>query len=371
MQTTSSVSSTVSRLLGLNNKYSITIAYILVLIIFYGIAYPDIIKLSEGGDNHAYVEIAQALAKVLPASASSQITPDRVSLGYPLLLTPIFLINNHVNPYVLLLAVNVIIGFLNCILIEKIFGRKVAFFSIAANLALTQRTFLGGVEPLFMFLGLLSIYFSVRRAYLAVAFAALSFWVRPFGAFFIFGILCDQICRKIGIRKFIWSLLIFVLIVGMYLGVVLWFYSSLRLVFGEGYQNNWESGTPYGIPFSHIIHQFFIETRVTSFLKMAVYFGLSFVPFYCMAQRVLKEKTLSALRVYDWMYIPFLFFVYQLNSFWGYVEFVRYTSPVFPIAVFYARRFLPNNLLISYFFLIVFSAAAALSIKGVIASSGY
>jgi hypothetical protein len=370
MPTAHFVLSTVRKSLGLDGKYSLAIAYLLALAIFYGVTYPNVMTLSTGGDNQAYIGIAKALAKGLTASSSNQITPDRVSLGYPLLLSP-FLIKNDVNPYTLLLVVNVIIGFLNCLLIEKIFGRKVAFFSISGNLALTQRTFLGGVEPLFMFLGLLSIYFSARRAYLAAAFAALSFWVRPFGIFFIFGIFCDQICRKIGVKKFIGSLLICALVVGMYLGAVSWFYSSLRLVVGGGYQGNWDSGTPYGIPFAHIIHQFLMETRVTSFFKVAVYFVLSFVPFYCMAQRVLKEKTLSALRVYDWMYVPFLFFVYQLNSYWGYVEFLRYTSPVFPVAVFYARRFLPNNLLVAYFFLIVFSAAAALSIKGAIASSGY
>ena len=364
------MSSSVGGALGLRGKYCLAIAYIVALTIFYGIAHPNVMALSTGGDNNSYVEIAETLAKGLAASSSNLFAADRISLGYPLLLST-FLIKNDVNPFMLLLVVNVIIGFLNCLIIEKIFGRKVAFFSIAGNLALTQRTFLGGVEPLFMFLGLLSIYFSARRAYLAVAFAALSYWVRPFGVFFIFGVLCDQICRKIGIKKFIGSLLICILIVGMYVGVIRWFYSSFLHFTGEGYKGQWDEVTPYGIPFSHIIHQFLIETRVTSFLKMAVYFGLSFVPFYCMAQRVLKEKTLSVLRVYDWMYVPFLLFVYQLNSFWGYIEFVRYTSPVFPVAVFYAQRFLPNNLLISYFILIVCSAAAVLAITGAIASSGY
>jgi len=368
--TTFPMLSTVRRSLNWDGKYSLVIAYILVLIIFYGIAYPNVMILSTGGDNQQYVAIAKTLAAGLSASTSDLIMPDKYYLGYPLLLTP-FLVKNNVDPFALLVVVNVIIGFLNCLLIEKIFGRKVAFFSIAGNLAMAQRTFLGGAEPLFMFFGLLSIYFSNRRAYLAIAFAALSFWVRSFGVFFIFGILCDQICRKIGIKKFVLSLLICVFIVGMYAGISRWFYSSFSHIAGGGYKYAWDDGTPYGIPFAHLIHYLLIETRVTSFFKMVVYLGLSFIPFYCITQRVLKEKTLSALRVYDWMYVPFLFFMYQLNSLWGYFEFLRYTSPVFPVAVFYARRFLPNNLLASYFFLIVFSVAAVLSIKGTIVSSGY
>jgi len=344
-------------------KYSLIFPYLLALIIFYGITYNEFCILITGGDNQSYVAIGKTLSEGLTAATSPyEFRPNSHFLGYPLLLAPFFYFKNYFNPFILLPLLNIILGFLNCVLVDKIFGRKVAFFAIACSLALMQRIFLGGAEPFFMFFGLLSIYFYDRNIYLAIVFAALSFWVRSFGIFFIFGLLSTQYLSNGLSNKFFYTFFTAILCVAIYIYLSLWFHGSANI--GSGYNNVWDSNTPFGIPFYHLVNAIFHEHRLFSLLKALAYIGLSLFPFYTIVKRSLREKSFSSIKVFDLIYIPYLIFIYQLNSFWAYIEFVRYTCPVFPIALFYFKKFLPESKVVSYIILVAAVSLSALSIKG-------
>ena len=334
------------------------------LFIFYVITHNEFSILIEGGDNKTYVGIAKSIAEGFDASSSPYAFINGIYfLGYPLFLAPFAYFLDNFNLFFLLPFLNVILGFLNILIIKNLFGKKVAFFSIFANLALTQRIFLGGAEPFFMFIGLLVIYFYTRTPSLAFIFSALSFWVRPFGSFFVFGVLSTQFFKKgISLKSLLYPLFIVLLIMGAYILISHWFYGNYSIV--DGYNNVWEKHTPLGIPFRHIIQGLYNESRMLTFSKVLAYVGISLVPFFSVVKRCFIKNSLSTLTVYDWIYLSYLTFVYQLNSPWGYIEFVRYVSPVFPIALFYSEKYLPDSKVISYLILISAVSLSALSIKG-------
>ena len=346
--------------------YRLAITYCVMLTIFYAITYNKFFILITGGDNKNYVAIAQSIAKGFTQSSSPySFRQDLYFLGYPILLAPFyyFISNLKLNPFILLPILNIIIGFLNCLIINKIFGKKVAFFSIFFSLALIQRTFLGGAEPFFMLTGLLSIYFYNRNIYLSIFFASLSFWIRSFGIFFIFGVLITLGLKKDVFYRFIYCLLLAMVMLGLYWLLSLWFYGYGSYP-GKGYSFSWDNSSPFGIPFYHLIHEIYNEKRILSFCKNIAYLGLSLLPFYYIVKKSFKEKSISNIEIFDWIYMPYLFFIYQLNSYWGYVEFVRYTCPVIPIALFHFKAYLPESKIISYIFLIVATFFAAFGIQG-------
>ena len=350
-------------------NYSLAIPYFVMLIIFYSITHNKFFILITGGDNKNYVAIAQTIAEGFTQTSSPySFRQDTYFLGYPFLLAPFyyFISNLKLNPFILLPILNIIIGFLNCLIIDKIFGKKVAFFSIFFSLALIQRLCLGGAEIFFMLTGLLSIYFYNRNIYLSIFFAGLSFWIKSFGIFFILGVLFTLGLRKDASFRFIYCLLLAMLMVGLYWLISLWFY-GFDTYPGKGYNPVWDHGTPFGIPFYHLIHEIYNENRILSFCKNIAYLGLSLFPFYHIVKNFLKEKSISNIKIFDWIYMPYLFFVYQLNSHWGYIEFVRYTCPVIPTALFYFKAYLPESKIISYIILIVATFFAAYGMEGKLA----
>ena len=355
-----------SKITQLTATYSFAIPYFVMLIIFYTITHNDFFTLITGRDNKNYVAIAQTIAEGFTQTSSPySFRQDSYFLGYPLLLAPFyyFISNLKLNPFILLPILNIIIGFLNCLIIEKIFGKKVAFFSIFFSLALIQRTCLGGAESFFMLTGLLSIYFYNRNVYLSIIFAGLAFWIRSFGIFFILGVFLTLALKKDVSFRFIYCLLLAMLMLGLYWLISLWFYGYGTYP-GKGYNADWDHGTPFGIPFYHFIQEIYNEKRALSFSKNIAYLGLSLLPFYYIVKKMFQEKSISNFKIFDWIYMPYLFFIYQLNSHWGYVEFVRYTCPVIPIALFYFKAYLPESKIISYIILIVATFFAAYGFQG-------
>ena len=346
--------------------FSLAIPYFVMLIIFYLTTHNNFFILIRGGDNQNYVAIAQTIAEgFTQASSPYSFRLDSYFLGYPILLVPFyyFVGNLRPNPFILLPILNIIIGFLNCLVIDKIFGKKVAFFSIFFSLALIQRTFLGGAEPFFMLTGLLSIYFYNRNIYLSIFFAGLSFWVRSFGIFFILGVLFTLGLKKDVFLRFIYCLLLAMTMLGIYWLISGWFYGYGTYP-GKGYNSVWDNLSPFGVPFYHLIQELYNEKRILSMCKNTAYLALSLFPFYHIVKKLFKEKSISNIEIFDWIYMPYLFFIYQLNSFWGYVEFVRYTCPVIPIALFHFKAYLPESKLLSYIFLILATFFAAQGIQG-------
>lgn len=264
-----------------------------------------------------------------------------------------------------LLVISLISSLGSVWLARRLWGPWIAVYFAFLNYAWLQMSFLGGSEPLCVFLLLCSFLVARRERWFAASvLAALATLVRPAAFFALPGIGLALLFRKDYKRAGLCTL-----IAGM-IGVLyllpFWIYFDDPLYQVHQYkQNDWQSGRAIGWPFHAIVLSLIHNREPWSNVLITT----GWITFATVGLVLIFQQSRRGdldWRSNEWLFaILYICFLLSYDSVrWARAEFLRFVLPAMPLVVFAFRRWLPRSRAVAYGLCVVSSVLGAFSAIG-------
>ena len=249
----------------------------------------------------------------------------------------------------------------------RLWGWRVATLFAFINIALTQPECLGGSEPFFVLFLFASVWlWRKEHVVSAVAVACLATSVRPTGVFLLLALLGVLVWHRRW-RDVLKSFLITATLAALY-AAPLMFMARDPLAPVNGYEGDWYGPFPVTFPFYPLIHTALLpgtpwirHVKIWLFLAFTL-FGL--VTLWKRRHRAFADLTSQG----EWIFfILFAGFCVSYNSYYGYDEYPRFSSPIVPQSLVDLRSRLlrPSVILPMSVVAGLLSAASALNVRTV------
>lgn len=298
------------------------------------------------GDTSAYSQIAHAIA-----SWNFSGIQVKQFWGVSYAVAPLMKVMGTSGPMPILI-VCFAASLLSLLLAHRLWGGWIALFALMLNFDWSQRSFLGGSEPLFVALLFASFLMIRKERWLwAALLASLATITRPLGIFLLVGIAMVLLARRQ------WRTLALATFIGLMIGALymlplkLYLHDPLATVHSYRAANSGTDSALFGIPFYAIIAGTLRfpapwTNLVLSFGWIALVLAgtvamISTPEFRCYAREHPAEAIFAAL---------YLLAIYSYNlPYWARGTFARFAIPILPF-VFLAlagwlRRWLPSSLM--------------------------
>jgi Gpi18-like mannosyltransferase len=321
-------------------------------------------EVASYGDNYAYISAAQAIQHW---DLQSNHTKQGWGLPYAIAL----LSTLHLSDQVSLLFISMASSLASVLLVRNLWGGWISAFFAILNFSWIQASFLGGSEPLFVLLLLISFWFSRKERWIpASVIAALATLTRPVGIFALFALALALFLRK-DYRKLFFCTAAAALIGFLYL-MPFWIALHDPLYQFHRYQHeDWQSGSLVTWPF-YIIAVSYLYHRGpwTNVLLTGGWIGFSFVALCRMGAKLYRYRPVEHLneQIFAVTYLIFLFCYNSLE--WARWDFPRFVIPAIPLLLLSVYSWLPKSRYVVYPLCVVSSvlaACSAIGIKNVIA----
>ena len=321
------------------------------------------------GDNGAYISAAEAIEHW---DLQSSHTKQGWGLSYAIALLSIL----HLSSTVGLLFISMASSLASVLLVRNLWGGWISAFFAILNFSWIQATFLGGSEPLFVLLLLLSFWFSRKkfsrkdRWVSASVMAALATLTRPVGIFALFALALTLLLRK-DYRKLFLCTATASLIGFLYL-VPFWIALHDPLYQFHRYQHeDWQSGSLVTWPLYIItVSYLYYRGPWTNVFLTGGWIGFSIIGLCRMAAKLYRYRTVEHLNEQIFA-VTYLLFLLSYNSLeWARWDFPRFVIPAIPMLLLSVYSWLPKSRYIVYPLCVVSSilaACSAIGIKNVIA----
>jgi len=245
-------------------------------------------------------------------------------------------------------------------------GWIAAFFALL-NFDWFQRTLLGGAEPLFIAL-LLGSFAALRRErwVWAAVLGSLATVVRPFGVFALVGLGIQLLYRK-RFRDCAIATAIALAIGALYTWPLEHYLGNPFANVASYQQNDWHGGLPFNFPFVDIVrdtirsHEPLTNLALTTGWILFVLIAIVVALRSGELQRLAKVHTAEACFLF--LYCLALY-TYNAPG-WARAEFPRFALPVLPWALFFLKRYVPQNRKIVWALAVITPSLAAASAVGV------
>jgi Glycosyltransferase family 87 len=310
------------------------------------------------GDNGSYISAAQAIEHW---DLKSSDTKQGWGLSYLIAILSI----SHLSDRVILLCISIAASLGSVLLVRSLWGTWIAAFFALLNFPWLQTSFLGGSEPLFVFLVFASFWCSRKERWiLASALAALATLTRPVGIFALFALGLSLLLRK-DYRKLLNCTAVAALIGFIYL-VPFWISLHDPLYQFHRYQHeDWQSGHLVTWPFLTIAVSYLYYTGPwTNVVLTGGWIGLAAVGLFRMGLKLYRDglPEHSNEQIFAIAYLTFLFCYNSLE--WARWDFPRFVIPAIPLVLLTFDRWLPKSRYVIYPICAVSSILAACSAIG-------
>jgi hypothetical protein len=311
------------------------------------------------GDNGAYISAAEAIKHW---DLGSSHTKQGWGLSYVIALLSML----HLSSQVSLLFISMASSLGSVLLVRNLWGGWIAAFFAVLNFSWIQASILGGSEPLFVLLLLLSFWFSRREQWIyASVLAALATLTRPVGIFALFALALTLFLRKDYRKLFLCtvtaSLIGFLYLMPFWIALHDPFYQFHR------YQHeDWQSGSLVTWPFYIIaVSYLYYRGPWTNVALTGGWIGFSFVGLCNMGVKLYRDRALKHLN--EWIFaITYVIFLFSYNSLeWARWDFPRFVIPAIPLLLFSINKWLPKSRYVIYPLCVVSSILAACSAIGI------
>lgn len=328
-------------------------------------------------DNKAYIGAAKALVSNFGSYADIK---QFWGLPYAMVAISAF----HVPLRFSLLFICMASSLAGMLLARKLWGDWIALFFALLNITWLQTSYLGGAEPLFLVLLLLSFWQSRKERWVSAAvLAALATVVRPLGFLALVGIGVTLLLRK-EIKKAALCTGV-ALLIGLLYVLPFWIHFHDPLFQIHHYkQEDWHGGAPIGWPFHGIVVSL-IHNREpwTNVLLTTGWVVFAVVGFCAMIAKLwiptlslqspgpqgwgnlMKERQAEYLFAFS-----YLIFLFCYDSQWARAEFPRFVMPVLPFLLVALEPWLPKRRFVIYPLAVVsavLGAASAIGVHNIIA----
>jgi hypothetical protein len=318
----------------------------------------------DGRDSGAYIATASAIRHWTFTGLNT-----KQFWGYGYVMAALSAVTN-IPEAISLLLVSCICSVCSIALAFRLWGGWVAALFAIANFEWLQRSYLGGSEPLFVFL-LFASFLAARkqRWMVASALASCATVTRPIGFLALLAIAAVLFART-DYRKILYCIAASLPIAAAYVAPF-WIYFGDPLYQVHRYQSaDWQSASPINLPFFAIASSVAHNTEPWTNLALT----LSWVLLVLIgAVAMLRPSFWPNLRehpaefVFALLYIGFLF---SYNSpQWARADFVRFAIPIFPLVLVALAEWIPHDRRLLWCMGVlcpVLAAASALGIRNVI-----
>jgi hypothetical protein len=320
---------------------------------------------STWADNPKYLTIAQEAVKGRFAGpALEDVRQYYRGTGYCIALVSKL---TTLPPPVCLPLMGLVCGALAVYFCGRLWGWRVATLFAFINIALTQPECLGGSEPFFI----LFLYASLwlwRKKHIgsAAAVAVLATSVRPTGVFLLLA-LAGVLAWHRRWRDVLKSSLITAILGALYIAPLM-FMAKDPLAPVNGYAGDWYGPFPVTIPFYPLIHTALLPG--TPWIRhVKIWLFLAFTLFGIMTLWKRRHRAFADLTNQgEWIFfLLFAGFCVSYNSYYGYDEYPRFSSPIVPQSLVDLRSRLlrPSVILPMSVVAGLLSAASALNVRTV------
>jgi Gpi18-like mannosyltransferase len=304
-------------------------------------------------DNLSYVEIANVIR-------FGGVTEEQHFWGFPAtiaLAESIF----PVSGYVALVLISMASYLMASFLVYRLYGALVAVAFVILSPEWVRLSIMGGSEPLFLCLLLISwLAFRSDRALIAATFASLATTVRPLGAIAICGFAFALILRRD------WRRLAVVVCVAVVIGVA--YLTWLQVATGSLFHNVnlysanvWPSGKPFSFPFVRLAKSAVLLAHSGPWSRLVQpALCIAFLMFGVFALLKHARTTLEQYPAELFFVIGYLVFMTCYNELTLADFFPRLAIPVYPFLLFSSRQWLPERRFV-YWPLVFLSALIASS----------
>jgi hypothetical protein len=320
---------------------------------------------SQWADNPKYLTIAQEAVKGRFAGpALEDVRQYYRGAGYCIALVSKI---TTLPPAACLPLMSLACGALSVYFCGRLWGWRAATLFAFINIALTQPECLGGSEPFFVVFLFASLWlWRQGHALSAVAIACLATSVRPTGVFLLLA-LVGVLAWHRRWRDVLKSVLITAILGALYVAPLI-FMAKDPLGPVNGYAGDWYGPFPVTLPFYPLIRTALLpgtpwirHVKIWLFLAFTL-FGL--VTLWKRRRRAFADATSQA----EWIFfLLFAGFCVSYNSYYGYDEYPRFSSPIVPQSLVDLRSRLlrPSVILPMSVVAGLLSAASALNVRTV------
>lgn len=288
--------------------------------------------------------------------------------GYPYAMAAVSLVM-RLSDQASLLLISIASSLASILLANRLWGGWIAAFFAVLNFDWMQRSFLGGSEPLFVFL-LFTVFLLARKEkwVSAALLASLATVTRPVGIFALATIAAFLLKS----RKF--KELSLCLGVGLLVGTL---YTLPFVTFSRDplygfhrYRADWESATPVGMPFSALAFSL-AHSHVpwTNVLLNCGWLALVLAGAIAMSRPSIRSYA-SEYPIEFWFAVLYMAFLFTYNSEeWALAEFPRFAIPVLPMVFVVLSRWFPHDRRVLWILGVVspvLAAASALGLRNVV-----
>lgn len=316
------------------------------------------------GDSGAYIDTASAIRHWNFSGVRT-----KQFWGYSYVMAAVSAVTSAPEG-VSLLLVSCLCSACASVLTLRLWGGWIAALFTIANFEWLQRSYLGGSEPLFVFL-LFASFAAARkqRWLLASAFASCATVTRPTGFLALLAI-AIVLCLRKEYKKVLYCVAVSLPIGAAYLAPF-WIYFGDPLYQVHRYQTaDWQSASPINVPFIAIASSVVHNTQPWTNLALT----LSWILLVLLGAIAMVRKSFwpqlrehPAEFVFALLYIAFLF---SYNSpQWAQADFVRFAIPVFPLVLVPLADWIPQDRRLLWCLGVVspvLAGASALGIRNVI-----
>jgi hypothetical protein len=320
---------------------------------------------SKWADNPKYLTIAQEAVKGRFAGpALEDVRQYYRGTGYCIALVSKL---TTLPPAACLPLMSLACGALSVYFCGRLWGWRVATLFAFINIALTQPECLGGSEPFFVVFLFASLWlWRQEHALSAVAVAGLATSVRPTGVFLLLALIGVLAWHRRW-RDVLKSGLITAILGALYVAPLM-VMAKDPLAPVTGYAGDWYGPFPVTLPFYPIIHTALLpgtpwirHVKIWLFLAFTL-FGL--VTLWKRRRQAFADLTSQG----EWVFfLLFAGFCVSYNSYYGYDEYPRFSSPIVPQSLVDLRSRLlrPSVILPMSVVAGLLSAASALNVRTV------
>lgn len=267
-----------------------------------------------------------------------------------------------------LLFFSLVPSLLAAVLARRLWDGWIAGYFALINFDWTQRSCLGGSEPLFVCL-LLASFVAVRRRrwLLASLLASFATLVRPLGLFAVLGIGLTLLWQR-DFRRFAAATAIGLVIGALYaLPLATYFGDSLATV-NSYHSKEWQGGWLFGFPFYAIIKGTLIYPAPWTNLVLS--FGWIFLVLGAVVAMAKSSEFRAYCRTHSVeavFLVPYLCCLFTYNyPYWARGNFARFAIPILPFVLLALYRWLPKDRRILWALAVVAPVLAAASALGVV-----
>jgi len=310
------------------------------------------------GDNLSYLQAANAIRHWDFHGVSV-----KQFWGFPYLIACLSWL--HLSARTNLLVICILSSVASGLLSWRLWGGWIAGYFAFLNFTWIQVSLLGGSEPLFVAVLLLSCWAIRKEQWLGASIlAAFATTVRPLGVFALVGIAFTLVLGR-EYRKAILCTCVATLI-GMLYVLPFWIYYHDPLLQWHQYKSfDWHSGPAINFPFRAIAVSFLNNpgpwTNVVFTLGWMIF---ALIGLFAMGRREFRRfiHHRPAEFIFAFLYLTFLF---SYNSWWARADFPRFVLPVMPFLLFALDRWLPQSRYVVYGLGVVSPVLAACSAIGI------